>query len=106
MGFISEILGALWPSDAEPAPRTIADVEAALSRLAGERKAAREAVAAAMQARDELLVVDETDKKIAALDATADKHRLTLERLDKIEPRLVGELQGLRDARRRQAWQD
>ena len=102
MGLINDLLGAVSGKKA----RTIADVEAALERLASQRATAKEAVAAAMRQRDELLLVDETDKKIADLDAVADRHRLTLERVDKAEPLLLSELEGLRTEAKAALWRD
>src|SRR5271168_3684844 len=104
MGFISEILGIARSS--ESTPRGIGEVEAALARLREERSAAREAVAAAMRTREELLVVDESvsDKKIATLDAAADRNRLTLERCEKLEPILLEELASLRKEAQRKRW--
>ncbi len=104
MGLIGELLGNLRSSGAKSARRTIADVEAALSRLANERTAAREAVSIAMRQRDELLLVDETDQKIADLDAIGDRHRLTLERCEKAEPLLLAELESLRGDAKRERW--
>jgi hypothetical protein len=75
-----------------------------LSRLANERTAAREAVSIAMRQRDELLLVDETDEKIADLDAIGDRHRLTLERCEKAEPLLLAELESLRSDAKRERW--
>jgi hypothetical protein len=106
LGIIADIVGfARSRSGAEPAarPATIADVEASLARLAAERNGAREAVAAARAERDALLIEDQTDDRIAALDAAIERHHLALERCDKLEPILVRELQSLRaEARRRQ----
>lgn len=103
MGLIADVLGSLRPGG-KKAPRTIAAVEAALGRLADERTAAREAVARAMRDRDDLLLVDETDRKITELDASADRYRLTLERCDKAEPLLLAELQELKTAAKRAEW--
>jgi hypothetical protein len=105
MGLIADILGGLR-ANGKPTRRTIADVEAALSRLASERTAAREAVTKAMRKRDELLLVDDTDRKIAELDAAADKARLTLERCEKAEPLLLAELAALRTEAKQARWRD
>ena len=102
MGLIADLLGAIGGK--KGASRTISDVETALARLADERAKAREAVARAMRQRDELLLVDETDARIAALDATADRRRLTLERCDAAEPLLLRELQQLRTEAKRAGW--
>ena len=102
MGLISDLLGAIGGKKA----RTIADVEAALARLADERAKARQAVADAMRDRDALLLIDETDKKIAELDAQADRRRLTLERCDKAEPLLLRELEELRSEAKRARWRE
>ena len=102
MGLISELLGTLRGKKATP--RTVADVEAALARLAVERTAAREAVTAAMREREALLLEDESDARIADLDATADRSRLTLERVEKLEPMILEELQGAREAAKREQW--
>lgn len=104
MGLITDLLGGL--RGRKDAPRTIAAVEDALTRLSSERAAAREAVAAAMRERDDLLLVDETDARIAELDALADRYRLTLERCDKAEPLLLGELEDLRSAANQARWRD
>jgi hypothetical protein len=106
MGWVAEIMGMIRGAGGEPAGRAIGDVETALRRLADERGAARAAVAEAMAERDELLIVDETDKKIAALDAAADRHRLTLERCEKLEPILLDELQALRTEAKRARWRE
>jgi len=106
LGLIADILGNIRAAGAKPAPRALADVEAALARLGNERNAARAAVADAMRERDELLLVDETDARIADLDALADRHRLTLERCDKAEPLLLAELEDLRSAAKQACWQD
>ena len=104
MGLISDLFGTVRASGAKHVRRTIADVEAALARLAAERKTARAAVAEAMRQRDELLLVDETDEKIAGLDTLADHHRLTSERVEKLEPILLAELQELRSEAKRVRW--
>ena len=104
MGFISEILGISRSSSEASKPRGIGEVEAALARLREERSTAKEGIADAMRTRDALLVVDETDKKIAALDAAADRHRLTLERCEKLEPILLEELASLRNEAKRKRW--
>ncbi len=48
-----------------------------------------------MAERDRLLLVDNSDKRISELDAAADGRRLTLERVDEVEPLLLAELQEL-----------
>jgi hypothetical protein len=103
MGFISEIVRISRSSESKP--RGIGEVEAALARLREERSTAKEAVTAAMRSREDELLVDGSDKRIAALDAAADRHRLTLERCDKLEPMLLEELAGRRDEAKRRAWQ-
>jgi hypothetical protein len=101
MGLISDLLGGKAKKR-----RSIADVEAAIARLADERRAAKEAIATAMRERDGLLLVDETDAKIADLDASTDRARLRLERLEKIEPSLLEELQALRAEAKQTAWRE
>lgn len=105
MGLISDILGGLRPG-AKPAKRSIAEVEKALQRLAAKRTDAREAVAKAMREREALLLVDDLDKKIAELDAAADRHRLVIERMERAEPLLIAELQSLRTEARQARWSD
>jgi hypothetical protein len=105
MGLISDILGGLR-ANGKPVKRTVAEVEKALSKLAAERTAAREAVTKAMRKRDELLLIDDTDKKIDELDAAADRCRLTLERCEKAEPLLLGELAALRTEAKQARWRD
>ena len=108
MGLVSEILGLPRPDGAAaaPPPRGIAEVETALSRLDGERRDAREALDRAKSARSELLLIDGSDKKIADLDADSDRHRLTLERCEKLEPLVRAELQSLQTEARRQRWRE
>ena len=108
MGLVSQILGLPRPDGAAapPPPRGIAEVEAALSRLDGERRDARQALDRAKSARSELLLVDGSDKQIADLDADSDRHRLTLERCDKLEPLVRAELQSLQSEARRRRWQE
>lgn len=101
---ISDILGLSRRGKA--APRGIGEVETALSRLADERKDAREALAQAMRTREELLLEDDSDKKIDDLDSASDRLRLTLERCDKLEPLLRAELQSLHDDAKRRRWQN
>ena len=101
MGMISDILGLGRPKSG---PRTIADVELALGRLSAERTAARRAVDDARRERAELLLVDQTDERIAALDAAAHRAELTLERLDLAEPLLLRELEQLRSEAKQARW--
>jgi hypothetical protein len=103
VGLIRELLG-MKDKDKKAGPRSIAEVEAALGRLGAERAAARQAIGVAMSERDALLLVDESDKKIAELDQVADKHRLVVERCDAVEPKLLDELAGARTRRRQAEW--
>ena len=105
MGLLGDLLGNL-KAGAKPAKRTIAQVEAALARLTREREAARTAVVKAMKQRDEALLIDDSDKRIRELDAVADRHRLKLERLERLEPILISELQSLRTEARRARWNE
>jgi hypothetical protein len=105
MGLIAEIKSLLDVSGGKPAKR-VADAEAALQRLAAKREAARQSIAALMKQREQALRIDGSDKKVAELDATADHHRLTIERLELLEPELVGELQARRTEQKRQRWRE
>ncbi|WP_342360790.1 hypothetical protein [Terrarubrum flagellatum] len=62
------------------------------------------AVTAANARRRELLLVDDSDDEIAKIDAEADRHRLTLERLDELEPRLLARLHEAQTDARRRLW--
>ena len=53
-----------------------------------------------------MLLEDDSDKKIADLDAASDRHRLTLERLEQLEPLVRAELQSLQTEARRQRWRE
>jgi hypothetical protein len=102
MALIADLLGMGRKS----ASRTIADVELALARLQNERSAAQRAISAAIHERDELLLIDDSDKAIAKIDADTDRHRLTVERCDKAEPLLLAELQQLRSAAKQARWRE
>jgi hypothetical protein len=104
MGLVMNLLSAVAGKKA--VPLTIADLEVALERLAAERVAAREAVAQAMRERESLLLTDEDGKRIARAESEAARHRLTIERLDKLEPLLAAEFTSLRAEARRGAWND
>jgi hypothetical protein len=99
LNLISSIFGGLGGKK----PRTIPDVEESLSRVAAERETARAAVSAAMKRRDELLLSG-TDQEILALDAEADRHRLVLERLDRMEPVLLTQMTSLRTGAKAALW--
>jgi hypothetical protein len=103
MGLIADILGGLRPGGK---PRTIAQVEAALAKLAAKRADARGVVTKSMQEREALLLVDDSEKQIAQLDAAADKARLVIERMERAEPLLISELQSLKTEARRKRWRD
>lgn len=100
MGLISDLIGRRGEREA----RTIADVEAAISRLNGERELARGKLAAALQERERLLLVDGSEKRIGALEAECDAVRLTLERCERAEPLLLVELTELRSAAKQKLW--
>ena len=104
MGIVRDILGNVGLAAARRPRRSIADVERALARLGDERRDAREAVSAASRERDALLLVDDSDVKIGELDAVTDRHRLTLERCEKLEPILLEELAALRNEAKRAHW--
>lgn len=106
MGFVSELLGRLTGSNGRTEPRDIGAVELALARCSAERAAANKAIIDAVEARRQLIIRDATDAEIAALDTETDKHRLTLERCDVVQPELIAELQGLRTVARQKAWAD
>ena len=98
MGLINILLGN------KKAARTITEIEAALARLVSERNIAKEAIASALTARDLLLLEDESDVRISKLDAAADRHRLTTERCDKLEPILLQELAAALGGARQVQW--
>jgi hypothetical protein len=98
-------LGDLLKSGAKP-KRSIAEVEKALSRLASKETEAREARDKATRRHDELLLIDGSDKQIAEADAEADRHRLTLERIEKARPLLLAEYEGLCDEATVARWRD
>ena len=103
MGLISDLLGRK-SVDGPPAERTIGDVETALDRLRSERGQARQQIDDALAERERLLLIDASDKGIAAADRSADVARLALERCEKVEPLLLRELEDLRSAAKRERW--
>jgi hypothetical protein len=100
MGLIQTIFGK---GDAKKADalETIADVSTALDLLNQERETARVIVAEAATKRREMLLVVDSDKKIAELEAAADAARLMLERLDAAEEALHARIFELQSAERR-----
>ncbi len=100
MGLIQTIFGK---GDAKKADalETIADVSTALDLLNQERETARVIVAEAATKRREMLLVVDSDKKIAELEAAADAARLMLERLDAAEEALHARNFELQSAERR-----
>jgi hypothetical protein len=105
MGWLNDLLGTLKPG-AKPARRSIGEVEKALAKLASKREEARTAISDLMKRREQLLLQDGSDALIAKADAEADRHRLTLERVEKAEPLLLAELAALRTEQKRQRWAD
>ena len=101
MGLVANLLGAVG---GKKAARTIAEIEAALARLVSERNIAQAAIASSLHERDLLLLEDESDARISKLDAAADRHRLTTERCDKLEPILLQELSAATGAARQAQW--
>ena len=102
MGFLSEIFG----STKKAAAPTVEGAEAALARLNVERESARAEVRILIEQRRALLLEDGTDDEIAALDQKIAAAELRIERLDEAEPRLLSELAGARDRRRRAQWNE
>ncbi len=99
MGILQTIFGSKKGASADWLA-TISDVEAALARLDRERHAAKAMIADAASKRRELLLTA-TDQEIDAIDRGADAGRLTLERLEILEPQLLERLASLQsDARR------
>ncbi len=98
-------LGDLLKPGSKP-KRSIVEIERALSRLGSKRAEAREAVTALMARREQLLLEDDSDAKIAKCDSDADKHRLTIERCKLAQPLLVAELEAARSEARRKRWRD
>jgi hypothetical protein len=84
------------------APDKVAAARKALDRLAKERAVAREAIAQVQEKRQGLLLSDAAADDIVALDRETAEHRLTLERLDAVEPELLGRLHDVLDAARRE----
>ncbi len=74
----------------------------ALARVESERAEAASTIDRALEQRRDLLLRDETDKQIAALDAAVDAAHLVLERLELAEPQLHARLREFLDAERRQ----
>jgi hypothetical protein len=103
MGLIADLIATLRPK-ADGGPRSISEVEAALTRLSSERSAADAAFKAAHRRRGELIDSDASDEEIRAIEATADAAGLALERLERLEPKLVAELQTLRTEAKQARW--
>jgi hypothetical protein len=103
LGILSKLL-VYSAGSVRGAAKTVATAEAALGRLADERKAASEEILSLLEKRQSLLLRDETDREITALDARCDELRVVTERLDAAQPILVGELQALRDQAKRERW--
>lgn len=100
MGIVSDLIAAVSGRTGE-APQ---DIEQKLKALGFERGDAREKIAKLLARRQELLLVDGTDREIAKLDAELDSLRLAIERLDAIEPKLHERLVELRETERRERW--
>jgi len=105
VGLISEITSFIAGSGGKPEKR-VADTEAAVAKLVSKKETARTVITALMRRRQASLLEDGTDKKIAEIDAEADRHRLVIERLEALEPRLINELQNLRSQARQARWRD
>ncbi len=104
---ISRLLGSASgkaTAAASSGPRSIEDVERALALVVDQRDAARTAIAEAMRFRNDQLLVDGSDAKIAELDLEADKHRLVVERCDAAELLLLAELSLARSRARQLHW--
>lgn len=80
---------------------TIEAATAALARLNAEREAAEAVIAGAMQKRRDLLLIDGSDKQIAALDCEVDAARLAIDRCDAAAPSILARIQQLQTADRR-----
>lgn len=102
MGLISELRSALTPGKRRgvDTAKELAAVERGLQRLKGERKAAKDAIASGAERRRDLLLLDDGDEQIVALEAEIDRHHRTLERLEIVEDELLRRLDELRDDRR------
>ena len=103
MGVLEKIFGKGGAEKTE-AFETVADVSAAVDRLNYEREMARAVVAEAATKRHELLLVADSDKKIALLEAAADAARMTLERLGAAETVLRARILELQSAKRRELF--
>lgn len=99
MGIISAIFGK--PSARGDAIESADAARTALARITQERAEAERVITDSAERRRELLLVDGSDKDIAKLDADADAARLTIERLDAIEPGIHARLREFLDAARR-----
>lgn len=107
MGIIQRVFGKAQLSDrAAESMKTISAVEAALKAMTEERAAAQSAIAANQKKRAELLLADSSDDQIAELERSSDAHRLTLERAEAIEPKLLARLRNLRTEARNAALED
>lgn len=99
MGLLTRILGG---KDAKA--ETVDDAQAALARLADERKKAKAEISELGEKRRALLLVDDSDKEIALIEKASAAAELRLERLDEAEPGLLAALTAARDRKRQAEW--
>jgi hypothetical protein len=99
LGLLTRILGG---KDAKA--ETVDDAQAALARLADERKQAKAEISELAEKRRALLLVDDSDKEIALIEKTSAAAELRLERLDEAEPNLLAALTAARNRKRQAEW--
>ena len=99
------ILSKIWGEPSKKAEPSVAEAEAALSRLASERSAAQAEINELQTKRRSLLLVDDSDREIAAVDKASAAAELRLERLEEAEPGLVAGLTAARTRRRQAEWE-
>ncbi len=86
---------AVAADDAAPVPVTEADIIQALQRSFAERQRAEEAVATA-STRREALMEESDDEALLAVDREVNLAMLQIERLDRLDPRLLARLRDVR----------
>ena len=99
------ILSKIWGEPSKKAEPSVAEAEAALARLASERSAAQAEINELQTKRRSLLLVDDSDREIAAVDKASAAAELRLERLEEAEPGLVAGLTAARTRRRQAEWE-
>jgi hypothetical protein len=104
MGLIQAIFGRATKTIDASTLETVEEVQDALTRVKQQRQEQAAKISAATVRRSELLLLDDTDADIAALECDTEKAQLAIERLELMERELLQRLLALQDAKRRALW--